>query len=378
MSPEMRLAKTILVISFFAFGLSVLSYAQPRFNYPTEHIKVGPQFSFQRWTLKDSLGERSIEQIFTPISVYFPVNDNLDFYFSGASVFADLSANAESSFGSFVDTRIRAAWKWEDDWLIHAGVNLPTGKHALDDEETRVNNAATETVLAFPIKRPGQGLELDAGAAYAFSISEEVQAGIGVGYVLKGEYEFRKGSEQSYEPGNEFSITAGLNYRKNQFSWRSHLLLKFYSRDKIDGNDAFKEGSQLEIGSDISAPVKKARIILEAKFVHKNDNQPFDSIGPIPRPNSNYVSDSFWLTNRTIFNFTQQFSLSALLELSKFGDSDLQLGNATIFTYGIGFDLKTSENLIFSALMAFANGNAEHNEIDLSGLVIQGGFSVRY
>ena len=139
-----------------------------------------------------------------------------------------------------------------------------------------------------------------------------------------------------------------------------------------------KEGSQLEIGSDISAPVKKARIIHEGKCVHKNDSQPFDSICPIPRPNSNYVSDSFWLTNRTIFNFTQQFSLSALLELSKFGDSDLQLGNATIFTYGIGFDLKTSENLIFSALMAFANGNAEHNEIDLSGLVIQVGFSVRY
>lgn len=368
-----KLASVIPV--FLIFVVSNI-YAQPRFQFPIEKVNLTPQFYFQSWKIRGT----TVSQLFTPIRILSPINQNIDLLFLSGSAFSNLDDGNDSSLNGLVDSRIRVAIKLNDyRWLINLGVNLPSGKNSLNSVETDVNNFLTETILGFPVKRYGRGFDIDLGSAYAWSISEKTVIGVGFGYLKRGSYGFQSGDSQKFRPGDEFSMTVQLNFEHEDFSIYGNVLTKFFQRDKIDDRDVFKEGPQFELEGRIVLPLlRNFGLQFAFKNVVKLDNESFDPQGVPGQLKVDFVGNSFWLTNHFFYNLSQNFSIGTLFNLSIFGDSDVQLGNAHIISVGPSFSFKSSEHLILSGSFTYATGKAENSTLELQGISAVAGLSFRH
>jgi hypothetical protein len=377
--------KTLLV-----FCSAILSFvplhAQPKFQYPVEKASVGPRLHVQTWRLKSPAiggGDSTITAVFTPLRATIHLSPNLDLDLSGAAASASLTHGTNQTLQGLADAKIRGVFKFNDyHWLVHFGLNLPTGKNVLDAEEVRVNNLLSETVLSFPIKRYGRGLEVDWGAAYAFAVSENLKAGLGAGFLLKGEYTFLEASPLRFDPGNEISVTGGVDFRKNSFAARWNLLVKLYQKDRLNGQEAFKEGTQLETEGVITFPAQKFNVALAFKNVIKADNETYAPGGQIiSAARDDFSGNIFWSTAQATYNFSERFSFESSFGLSLFGKSQLQLGEAQLYSLSGGFQFKSSEHLMLNAVFSSSTGDAKNLQggtVDLQGLLFVGGLSFRY
>ena len=359
------------------------SSAQPRFQYPAEKLSLGPAFYAQTWRIKDSTGANRVSAIFTPLRLSIPVTANFDLDFYGASAFASLDQGASQTLNGLVDTKIRGTIRLNDyHWLVQTGVNLPTGKNVLAAGEAQVNNLLAETVLGFLFKRYGRGLDFDAGVAYAWSLSEKTKAALGVAYLRKGSYLFRQGDGRRFQPGDELTATTTVETQAERLHFRSNVLAKFFQKDRLDGSTVFQEGVQIEINGEAAFPLQKWRFALAAKDVIKADNRTFSAGGQnLAASKDNFPGNIFWLNQQTTYAFSEKFSVAASLGLNILGKSDLQLGDAQIFNFGAGTQLKLSERLIAQTTFSYSTGEAKDaaaRTFDLQGIFLNTGLRLRY
>jgi len=363
--------------------LNVSAHAQPKFQYPVEKGSFGPRLYVQSWRLSSSAGNVTIRAFFTPLFVAIPLSPKFDLSFSGAAASANFKNGASQTLQGLADTKIRGIMKFNDyHWLLHIGLNLPTGKNALAAPEVKVNNLLTETVLGFPLKRYGRGLEVDWGAAYAFAVSENLKAGFGAGILLKGKYAFLQNSPLRFDPGDEVSLTGGFDFKKNNLAARWNLLAKIFQKDQINRQAAFKEGTQLEAEGMITLSEKKFTVALALKDVIKADNVTYSSGGEIlSTVRDNFSGNIFWSTGQVTYNASERLALTTSLGLSVFGKSEVQLGEAKLFNVGGGLQFKSSEHLMLNTAFAFSTGNAKDAQSrtwNLQGFLWTGGLSLRY
>ena len=363
--------------------LSGNSSAQPRFQYPAEKLSLGPALYAQTWRIKDSTGANRVSAIFTPLRLSIPVTANFDLDFYGASAFAGVDQGATPTLNGLIDTKIRGTMRLNDyHWLVQAGVNLPTGKNVLAADEAQVNNLLAETVLGFLFKRYGRGLDFDAGLAYAWSLSEKMKAALGVAYLRKGAYLFRQNDARQFQPGDELTATAGVEFQAERLLVRSNVLAKFFQKDRLGGSVVFQEGIQIEITEEVGFPLQKWRFALTAKDVIKADNRTFSTSGQsLAAGKDNFPGNTFWLNQQTTYPFSEKFSVAASLGLNILGKSDLQLGDAQIFNFGAGTQLKLTERLIAQTAFSYSTGQAKDaaaQRFDLRGLLINTGLLLRY
>jgi hypothetical protein len=372
----------ILVLSCLS-GNYAGSSAQPRFQYPTEKLSLGPALYVQSWRIKDSTGTNRVSAIFTPLRLSIPVASNFDLDFYSASAFASLDQETSQTLNGLVDSKIRGTFRLNDyHWLVQVGVNLPTGKNLLAADEANVNSRLTETVLGFLIKRYGRGLDVDAGVAYAWSVSEKAKTALGVAYLRKGKYLFRRDDGRRFQPGDEFTATTGLEVKTERLLLRSNVLAKFFQKDRLGGRTAFQEGAQIEINGDVSFPVRKWRFALSIRDVIKADNKTFSAGGQtVAAIKDNFSGNIFWLNQQVTYPFSEKFSAAAAFGLNILGKSDLQLGDAQIINFGAGAQFKLSEHLIAQASGSYSTGEAKDaaaQTFDLRGIFFNTGLTLRY
>ncbi|MDZ7359147.1 MAG: hypothetical protein ONB46_00260 [candidate division KSB1 bacterium] len=358
-------------------------HAQPKFQYPVEKASFGPRLHVQTWRLKSSAGDSTITAVFTPLRATIPLFAKFDLDVAGAAASTSLKHGSSQTLQGLADAKIRGVFKFNDyHWLVHFGLNLPTGKNILDAEEARVNNLLSETVLSFPLKRYGRGLEADWGAAYAFAVSENLKAGLGAGFLLKGEYAFLESNPQRFDPGDEISVTGGLDFRKNSFATRWNVLVKLYQKDRLDGQEAFQEGTQLETEGLITFPAKKLNVALAFKNVIKADNKTYAPGGQIvSAARDDFSGNIVWSSAQATYNFSERLSFASSFGLSLFGKSQLQLGEAQLYSLGGGLQFKSSEHLMLNAAFSHSSGDAKNLQgttVDLQGFLFVGGLSFRY
>ncbi len=379
----MRKTFVILLIVFGSTLLGIPTHAQPKFQYPAEKGSFGPRFYFQTWRLNSSAGNATIRAFFTPLFVAIPLSSKFDLSISGAVASSSLKSGTSQTLQGLVDTKIHGIMKFNDyHWLLHFGLNLPTGKNALEAQEAKVNNVLTETVLGFPLKRYGRGLEVDGGVAYAFAVNENLKAGFGAGILLKGEYLFLQNSPLSFNPGDEVSVTGGFDFKKNNLVTRWNLLAKIFQKDQINGQAAFKEGTQIEAEGIITFSGKKFAAAVTLKDVIKAGNVTYASGGEILNAaKDNFPGNIFLSNGQATYNVSERLALTTSLGLSVFGKSEVQLGEAQIFTLGGGLQFKSSEHLMLNTAFSFSTGEAKDVQSrtwNLQGLLFTGGLSLRY
>ena len=99
---------------------------------------------------------------------------------------------------------------FSDRYLITFGMNLPTGKSALESEEYSVASVLALPAFNFRVPSLGQGLDIHLGLSTARELGDFI-FGAGMSYLMKGGFKAFKEYDEDYNPGDELTITAGID-----------------------------------------------------------------------------------------------------------------------------------------------------------------------
>jgi hypothetical protein len=175
--------------------------------------RVAPQFQSVRiWS---PIGER-IDQFALPVAVTVPVGSRLAIDVATAWTTVEVSpighAGERSSIRGLTDTHLRARWTLGADAVVlSAGLDLPTGKSAVAEDEIVAAGRIGNDFLSFPISNMGTGLAATAGAAVARPFGAwNLGAGVSARYSGASDvYDGEAAPDVRYQPGSELRLRVG-------------------------------------------------------------------------------------------------------------------------------------------------------------------------
>lgn len=239
-------------LKLIILGILVCSFCEP--PCARAQIVFGQEGYFSAsliyagWSVKDS-EETKLEEWVSVVRVFWPVADNLEVSLFTTGAIADLtkSASAGKRLSGLNDTRIQGAYSFaEDTFLLTVGLNFPTGKNALNEDELEISRVLADNSLRFPVRTYGEGLDVSAGLATAQKLGKYI-FGLGGGYLLKGEYLPLESTPHKYKPGDELTLCLGLDLTGERTLLRLDGIYTHFMKDSYGGEEVFQKGEMYEI-----------------------------------------------------------------------------------------------------------------------------------
>ena len=340
---------------------------------------------YQSWTIEDSAGAQTkLTQWVIPILAYIPVYDNWEVIFSsstaGSSV--DIDNGSDSDLSGLNDTRISVYTSfWDDHLMLGMGLNLPTGKKALNSEEVSITNWLTESFLNFPVKNYGEGLGINFEAGYARTV-DIYSFGFGAGYIFKTAYEPLDGTDD-YKPGNQLRLGGFGSFNNDQLLGSMSMVYYLFSDDELDGDPVFRDGGMLDLKLQFGyvhsnvVTVLGFREIIRAKDKRIEDNQLVTE-----EEKSHGAESRVYLQSELTLN--ERLALKGLINYKHvaangYDDSSLRSLGASNYL-GLGLGAETGLTDIFKGYGQFEyyTGSADDGDYDLSGWQIVVGMGATF
>ena len=347
-------------------------------------ITLGSGLHFQRWSGE---GDLSIQGFSIPITFIFPVSKRLSLDLVTGSGFASLDRGTSSSLSGLTNTKIRASYILGDEVaLVTVGLSAPTGKTGLDDEEQGVSNYLSQNALSFRTPNFGQGLDLNVGIATARKVGEMV-FGLGVGYLLKGEFTPRASERDSvtgiwagglpYQPGKELSLTAGADRKildgagKVTVDFVYTLYGEDENQDRIMGTTTFQSGNKILVRglAQFEAKGLDWRVHLVERSKGKNTSVVLGSETEFSNGNQVEAGVS------VLKSLSTSLGLRGMVDLKLYGANDRDRGKATILGLGPGVRYKLSPARFIDVNLKYGRGSID--DATVSGIELSGGIWIR-
>jgi len=336
-----------------------------------------PWFFYRSLKLTDSAGnETKLTQAAAPVSLNLRLGTGLSALFYGA--FASTSEEPPGfdkvSFSGLTDVRAKLFYSGMEGTVFSLGVSLPTGKHALTTQEEPVADFAALDPLGFRVRRFGEGFNLEGGITRAFEAGENGAFALGVGYLAKGEYEYREGLASKYKPGSELSGSAGYDYRTPKTLLRVNAAFRTFTKDEAGGVKSFQQGSQVVLEERWVATGDNLSNDLALHQLLKGQSKTFGAGTDTPASQLSNGS-SFGVAERLEFEGSSGLRLAALADADFYGKSEGQYDSANLLGVGgeIGYAPSSRSMLRFQGRVL--TGKIKPRDIKISGF--EGGASVR-
>jgi hypothetical protein len=333
-------------------------------------------FHYRRWSVDQSGATSTIDQLAVPIYALTAIRPDLDlsYLFTAASSGVSVENGAENSLSGITDGKLGLTYYFPDHhWSAGLGLRVPTGESALDPEEETVAQALNDRIFGFPVRRYGEGTDLELRTAYATSWRSGVRAAAGIAYLMKGSFPIlsptdstgARAEDSRYEPGNELSLSGRLRFRALDGDWTAQARYATFGTDERDGSPELDEGSEL----GMSLLVVEEYIVgvgeFGAEFLWKGETEIASAAGvqPVRDVGGNILrlSGAFHgqldprsrIGGRTAFNW--------------YGETDTGTGDGMVFEVGPFYRRTLSDRFSLEAGYTFLLGNAEDGSIDLTG-----------
>ena len=331
-------------------------------------VVAGGGLHFQHWSGADNL---EVRQFSVPLTFVWSLNKRLSLDMVAGSGFATLDQDASTSLKGLTDTRIRASCILGDELLLlTAGVSAPTGKTELDDQEREVSNFLAQDGLGFRTPSFGQGLDVNLGAATAHRIGETV-FGVGAGYLIKGAFTPQHGGAE-YQPGNELSLTAGVDREimAGDGQLTLDLIYTLYDQDEQEGTKAFQAGDKILLQAlGMFRAGLDWRVYLSGRTRGRSTSYTVDSEVEF----ANGEQFEAGLSAATIGAGPVQ--VRALGDFKLYADNEFNRGEAAIWGAGPGLRLKMSSASSIDLNFKYLRGSID--AADVSGVDISGGIWIK-
>ncbi len=301
------------------------------------NVQSGIQYD---WWGDDS--DNSAGQIYIPLNIKgFYKNYSAALLSGFAHTSVDLSDGTSESLSGLLDTKINMTYemagKLPVNVLVGLDFNLPTGKTDLTDGELVLIEKMDPDLIS--INTFGEGFNINPTVT-AVKQWEDMEAGIGIGYVWRGEYDYSE-DLTSYDPGNIINASTELRYNFS-IGWVARVFGYFahYGKDKADGEDLAQEGTRYLFGMGVNydnvAWVTGAAV--RAVFRDKLNKFQESTGGSSDISQGNeWIGDLFFTYNLNIDTVFRS-SLQGLYigENDQSSDSDQFIGDRKKFTLGAG------------------------------------------
>jgi hypothetical protein len=334
--------------------------AQIVFGQPAS---AGVDFTFTQWTIDDSTASTKISQIAAPVSAFVPLRENLE-----AMVFTSASANkldgSSSDFDltGLGDMRVQLNQSlMNDQVLLSLGVNLPIGKKKLDAvEESPILTALSQNYLDFPLRRFGDGLGFSFLAGGARSLGD-LNVGASVAYQYNGKYEPYEGVPE-YDPGDKLNFTAGADWERDRVTLGGELSLGFYTKDKLDGEEIFKQSST--VSAQLSARTGSDNLNLQAGlgFLARGRNERYTTDEKLK-----LYGDEVSLWAAVQLRLSQDWALSPMVQYRSIGANDEGFESSKLLALGATLSKALGGKASLRLGGRFYTGDADGGALDLTG-----------
>lgn len=374
MNEMKRVIKTSLTAVVLLVLISTSASAQIIFGQPPS---ARAEVIYQSWKITDSAGvESTLSQWVVPVSAYVPLADNWEMMLSSSTAGTSLDdpGGPNNSLSGLNDTRIVVYRSLMDDRLmLGAGLNLPTGRKALDEDEIGVANLLTESFLNMPIRNYGEGfgVNLELGYAEKFDI---YTLGAGAGYTYKGSYEPLNGADD-YKPGDQFRLGAFGAVERGAVNARLSMRLNMYATDQLDGEDVFKDGSMFEINFRLGYVLEKSVSHAGIRYLMRGKHDRL-ILGDLQTEPEKTHGNELLFYGRSAFRMTEVLTLFALVEYTNVAsngyeeDHERFFGSSNYFGIGAGGSALLTDIFSTYGEFKYLTGAANDDLLDLNGYEI--------
>jgi hypothetical protein len=335
---------------------------------------------YQSWTITDNAdSESTLTQWVIPITAYIPLAENWEMMLSSSTAGTDLESpqSADNNLSGLNDTRVIVYHALMNDKLmLGLGLNLPTGKKALDEDEIGVANLLTESFLSMPVKNYGEGIGLNLECGYADQYDIYTYGG-GVGYTYKGSYEPLSGAD-NYKPGDHFRLGVFGAVKRNEIFARLGLRYNIYGMDKLDDEDVFKDGDMFETRFVVGYTTQQAITSLGMKYILRSKHDRLIAGDLQTEPEKSHGNELL-IYGQTAFRLTEVFTLRAMVEYTSiaangYEDEDERFfGSSNYFGIGAGGSAELTDIFSVIAEFKYLSGVADDDRLDLSGYEVASG-----
>ncbi len=374
MSPHRKATAYLLLFALIGAACPAL-FAQPSMLQRAREGTASASAVLNLWKVEDE----QVRQIAIPLTFLYPVNEQLQLTIGAGPAFSAFEGSGEAALNGFSDTRFGGSYLFKNERLLAIfGINLPSGKHALNSEELSVANILALHAFDFTMPILGQGLDLSAGMVSAFPLGSMV-AGLGAGFLMRGAFEPFENGGVKYDPGEEITLSAAVDLplaRRKKVMIDANYTL--YTADKVEGTKLFQAGNRITLQAMAWFPGESAGLLLMARDRIRAANKIVSDEDLIPeRQNSN--GNELELLAMVTLPRSAYTTLRGVVEGKIYSNNAYDIGGATIGGIGAGLSKTFTPHLSFELDGRFYFGSMETgvDAVGLTGLRATGGFKFR-
>ena len=205
-------------------AIAATSHAQAPSGEETAPLYIGSEWTPLRVTTLavyqhyDDNGT-TVSQVTLPVSVFVPVTPDVGF--SLRTGYASSDGSGMTTISGFADAQLALSHNrtlGPGSAVASISVNLPSGDGTLTQAESETAFLVGQGFYRFRLPSLGQGFNVAPGLTWAVPLGVNYAAGVGVAYQYRGPFEPRAELDDSYDPGDELLVTAGLDARVSESS----------------------------------------------------------------------------------------------------------------------------------------------------------------
>ncbi len=370
-----KMIYSALVLCLIIAALAAPVSAQVIYGQPT-----AGQFrlTYTSYSVENDAGQTITEasQLLMPLSGFVPLDENFEmkFFIANASNTAEFDGS-ESDLNGISDARIQFNRSFSDDRMILSlGLNLPTGKKELTDDEQAVTQALSTNYLGFPLRRLGEGFNMNVLFGAATS-SDNIRLGGSILYEITGSYDAFEGLVD-YDPGNKFSLMGSIDAESGNILWRGSLSYTAYTADQAAGIDVFSQADELGIRLGMTQANEMYTMGISVRYFIRGNNEIFNDAATSELGNElKLYGNEFAGAAYVSWLLLKDLTVSPIIEFRSIGENDQGVGDATIFTIGSGFGYRLGHDVSWDSGIKLTTGSAENGDFSIGGLQLYTGIS---
>ena len=316
----------------------------------------------------------NISQLSTVVVLEYPLSRAL-----GVSLRAGESNTGGdvTDVNGFTDTQFGLWYRVESaNLLLTVGVNAPTGKRSLTQDEFGTDTLVSKEVFGFRTPRYGQGLNVHPAAVWAIPLTDQVVIGIGAGFQYMGAYKPLQ-AYGDYDPGDEWMLSGGVELRLDEASHLSaDVIFSTYGKDKFEGMDIYQAGDKISIRLGYQRYFDYDELVLLARYRVRRDGQ-IALANAIVTELNKANPDMVDISGRYRHRLSKQFALGFLLRMRSFQDTGSDLSGLTLLGAGLQPEYEVSPVVHIIGTMEFQKGDLKTDGA-LTGWELGVGLNVRF
>ncbi len=361
--------------SIWCTCLSLISVVGLRAQYEPYIISqqgfVSIEPVYQYWSLQD---QYNLTQVGSVLYLYAPLSREMSFSARGIPSHTGGDVPALSGFS---DAQLGFAYHLEGPGVVLTlGVNLPTGKKELTQDEFQTSVLVSNTIFGLQVPNLGQGFGVNPGLLWAHPLSEDVVIGAGAGYYYKGKFNPLQGFKE-YDPGDEITANAGLDIRADESSTLSaDVIFTHYSNDKLDGEDYFSSGSRIVANLQYVRSFEKDELSILARFRTKGKNSAV--VGGLLIPDQEKLDPDQWeLHAQYHLRASEDIGVRFFAEGKFYPETPATFSGVHMGGIGVSPELSASPSILLQARVHFQYGTLKDGSA-LTGIDTGIGMKVKF